>query len=46
MYIVEAQVKRASDEVVPVGWRCGTGVENTRRGLEKLGRCLQRVLIA
>ena len=45
MYIVEAQVQMASKEAVPVGWRCGTGVEK-RRGLEKLGRCLVRVLIA
>jgi hypothetical protein len=45
MYMVEAQVKRASEEVVPVGWWCGTGVEK-RRGLEKLGWCLRQVLIA
>ena len=45
MYIMEAKVKRAREETVPVGWRCGTGVEK-RRGLEKLGRCLVRVLIA
>jgi hypothetical protein len=36
MYIVEAQVKKASEEDEPVGWRRGTGVEE-RRGLEKLG---------
>jgi hypothetical protein len=45
MYIMEAQVKRAREEAVPVGWWCGTGVEK-RMGLEKLGRCLVRVLIA
>jgi hypothetical protein len=27
MYIMEAKVKRAREETVPVGWRCGTGVE-------------------
>jgi hypothetical protein len=45
MYIVKAQVKRASEKTVMVGWWCGSGVER-RRGLEKLGRCLLRVLIA
>ena len=45
MYIVEAQVKRASEEAVSVRRWCGTGVEK-RRGLEKLGRCLLRVLTA
>jgi hypothetical protein len=36
MYIVEAQVKRTSEENEPVGCRSGTGVEG-RRGLEKMG---------
>jgi hypothetical protein len=36
MYIVEAQVKRASEEDEPVGWQCGTGAEE-RRGLERWG---------
>jgi hypothetical protein len=45
MYIVEAQVKRASEEDEPVGWRGGTGVEE-RRGLEKLGWHLLRDCMA
>jgi hypothetical protein len=42
---VEAQVKRASEEAEPVGWRRGTGVEK-QRGPEKLGWRLLGVWMA
>jgi uncharacterized protein YunC (DUF1805 family) len=45
VYIVEAQVKRASEEAEPVGLRRGMGVEK-QRGLEKVGWRLLRVWMA
>jgi hypothetical protein len=45
MYILEAQVKRASEEDEPVGWLRRTGSEE-RRSLEKLKWHLMRVLMA
>jgi hypothetical protein len=35
VYIVEAQVKMASQQAEPVGWRRGTGVEKQAEVLKK-----------